>query len=241
MGRGPASDAPVLAAEGLTKRFGGLKAVDGMSLTLEKGEIVGVIGPNGAGKTTLFNLLAGALAPDTGRILIAGEPVTKLPAEARCTMGLVRTFQIPKPFADMTVLENTMVAGQEQAGETMIGALLSPFSVRRQDRALAKKAAEILEFLGLTRVKDDAASTLSGGQRKLLELARAMIADPDILLLDEPAAGVNPALMEFIMSRVEEINGDGVTVLLIEHNMSVVERLCRRVIAMAEGRHLTEG
>lgn len=231
----------VLAADNLCKSFGGLAAVDGVSLRLAAGEIVGVIGPNGAGKTTLFNLLAGALRPDVGAISIADVDVTTEGAQARIGRGLARTFQIPKPFADMTVLENALVAGQRQRGEAMLGALFSFAEVRRQEKQLRQRAKELLKFLNLTRVEDDPARTLSGGQRKLLELSRALMSEPQVLLLDEPAAGVNPALMDFIMDRVEEVNRGGVTVLLIEHNMSVVERLCSRAVVMASGRVLTEG
>jgi len=231
----------VLEAESLVKRFGGHAAVDGLSLRLAPGEVLGVIGPNGAGKTTLFNLLAGAIAPDEGAIRIGGADVSGEPAEKRLARGLARTFQIPKLFADMTVFENTVVAARGQVGETMLGALFAPLAVARQERRLDEKARDLLDFLNLTRVADDPARTLSGGQRKLLELARALMAEPAILLLDEPAAGVNPALMDFIMGRIEAINADGVAVLLIEHNMSVVQRLCGRAVVMAGGRALAEG
>ncbi|MEM9221747.1 MAG: ABC transporter ATP-binding protein [Pseudomonadota bacterium] len=230
-----------MSAHQLTKRFDGLTAVDGVSLDLQDGEMVAVIGPNGAGKTTLFNLFAGALQPDEGTLAIAGAAVTGEGAEARTARGVARTFQIPKPFAEMTVLENVLVAAQGQTGETITGALFRFSGVARQERAIRSRAGELLSFLNLTRLADEPARNLSGGQRKLLELARALMSEPKILLLDEPAAGVNPALMDFIMARIEEINGDGVAVLLIEHNMGVVKRLASRVVVMSSGAILAEG
>ena len=231
----------VLRGAGLVKRFGGMTAVDGMSLDLRAGEMLGVIGPNGAGKTTLFNLLAGTFPPDAGTITLGGAGVAREPAEQRIARGLGRTFQIPKPFARMTVLENVLAAAQHQAGENVLTSLFRPARVATQERALIGKSRDLLDFLSLTRLADEPASSLSGGQRKLLELARVLMAEPRVLLLDEPAAGVNPALMDFIMDRIEAINARGVAVLLIEHNMEVVGRLCERVIVMAEGRALAEG
>ena len=180
---------PVVEARAVTMRFGGLTAVDGMSIALRRGELLGLIGPNGAGKTTLFNMLAGTLTPSGGAIRIADHDIAREGAERRIARGLGRTFQIPRPFAEMTVLENV----------------------------------------------------LTGGQRKLMALARVLMADPDILLLDEPAAGVNPTLLEFIIGRVQALNADGKSILLIEHNMDMVARLCSRVVVMAAGKHLTEG
>ncbi|MEM0907532.1 MAG: ABC transporter ATP-binding protein [Pseudomonadota bacterium] len=236
-----APDATAFEAVDIAKSFGGLKAVDGVTLAVARQEVLGIIGPNGAGKTTLFNLLAGALMPDRGTIKLSGEDVTEAPAETRANKGLARTFQIPRPFAEMTVRDNLLVAGQDQRGETMVGSLFSFLTVARQERALKERADRLAEFLRLTPVLHDLSKSLSGGQRKLLELGRALMAEPQLLLLDEPAAGVNPALMEFIMERVEEINAGGVTVVLIEHNMSVVERLCGRAVVMASGRLLAEG
>jgi branched-chain amino acid transport system ATP-binding protein len=231
----------MLETVGVSKRFGGMTAVDDVSFKVERGGIVGLIGPNGAGKTTMFNLIAGALRPSGGRILLDGRAVERRPAEARIGLGLGRTFQIPRPFADMTVLENLLLSAQAQAGERIMPNWFRSGAVARQERALLAKARELLDFLALSAMINEPARILSGGQRKLLELARVMMAEPEIILLDEPAAGVNPALLETIIARIGEINSRGVTFLIIEHNMDVVARLCRKVVVMAGGRLLCEG
>jgi branched-chain amino acid transport system ATP-binding protein len=233
--------APILEASGLVKSFGGMRAVDGMSLALAPGEMAGLIGPNGAGKTTVFNLLAGSLRSDAGRISLKGHDVTRQSAERRLGGGLGRTFQIPRPFGEMTVLENVLTAVQAQTGERVLANVFLPLRVAREERASIERAREILEFVSLTRLADEPARKLSGGQRKLLELARVLIADPAVILLDEPAAGVNPALLDLICDRIVEINRSGVSILLIEHNMEMVARLCGRVVVMAAGRQLVEG
>ena len=232
---------PPLEAQGLTKVFGGLRAVDGMSIALKKGEKLGLIGPNGAGKTTLFNLLAGSLRPNGGTISIAGTDVTADGPEKRIARGVGRTFQIPRPFAEMSVLENVLTGRQRQAGERLWTALLRPGRVAADERAAIERARELLAFVTLSALEHEPARVLSGGQRKLLELARILMADPDTILLDEPAAGVNPTLLELIIDRVEALNRQGKSILLIEHNMEMVSRLCGRVVVMAAGRFLTEG
>jgi branched-chain amino acid transport system ATP-binding protein len=232
---------PVVSARGLAMQFGGMRAVDGMSLDLMPGEILGLIGPNGAGKTTLFNLIAGSLKPSAGQIFLSGADVTRDPPEARIGKGLGRTFQIPKPFAEMTVIENVLTGAQHQAGEGMLANFLNPRKVAAQEKAAVEKAKGLLEFLTLSRLAHEPARVLSGGQRKLLELARLLMADPKVILLDEPAAGINPALLEFIIARILDLNRRGTTILLIEHNMEMVARVCGRVIVMAEGRQLTAG
>jgi branched-chain amino acid transport system ATP-binding protein len=242
MGRaGGQSTGPVLLARGLCKSYGALQAVSELSLELPPGGLLGVIGPNGAGKTTLFNLLAGSVRPDSGRILLGGRDVTAEPPRVRLRAGLGRSFQIARPFARMTVLENVMTAAQGQSGEQAIMALLRPGRVRAEERARAAQAREILDFVSLSHLEGEPASVLSGGQRKLLELARVLMAEPQVILLDEPAAGVNPALLDLIADRIATINHRGVAVLLIEHNMELVARLCPRVMVMAGGRLLAEG
>jgi len=230
-----------LEARGLMKSFGGLKVVDGMSLTLATGAVLGVIGPNGAGKTTLFNLLAGTIRADAGTITLGGCDLSHARPEARIGAGLGRSFQIPRPFARMTVLENVMTAAQGQSGERIWTNIVAPGRVAAEERAHVARAREILEFVSLTHLADQTAVVLSGGQRKLLELARVMMAEPKVILLDEPAAGVNPALLDLIIDRIAAINAQGIGVLLIEHNMEMIARLCPRVIVMAAGRALAEG
>ena len=232
---------PLIEARDLVKRFGGLRAVDGMTIALGRGEMVGLIGPNGAGKTTLFNLIAGSLKPSAGSIRIRGVEVARRGPERRIALGLGRTFQIPRPFAEMTVLENVLTGGQHQAGERAWMNFLRPGRVAAQEKAAMEKARELLDFVLLSRLEREPARVLSGGQRKLLEFARLLMADPEVVLLDEPAAGVNPTLLELIIDRVLELNRRGKTILLIEHNMDVVARLCGRVVVMAAGRALAEG
>jgi len=236
-----ASLSPAIEARHVTKHFDGLTVVSDMSLKLSRGEILGLIGPNGAGKTTMFNLLAGSLKPSSGEIWIEGRDVSGHAPEQRIAHGVARTFQIPRPFLEMSVLENLLVGAQKQRGERLFANFLNAGMVRREERAALEKAHAILEFVTLSRLAHEPARVLSGGQRKLLELARVLMADPQVILLDEPAAGVNPALLEVIMDRVLALNAEGKSILLIEHNMDMVSRLCSRVIAMALGKLLAEG
>jgi len=231
----------VIDARDLVKRFDGMTAVAGMSLTLHKGEMLGLIGPNGAGKTTLFNLIAGSLKPTSGEIWIAGRDVSQDSPERRIQQGVGRTFQIPKPFLQMSVLENVLAGAQNQDGERLLANFFRPGRVRRQEKAAIDKARALLDFVTLSGLEHQQARVLSGGQRKLLELARILMADPQAILLDEPAAGVNPALLETIIERVQQLNAQGTSILLIEHNMDMVSRLCSRVVAMALGAPLAEG
>ena len=231
----------VIEARDVTRRFQGVAAVDGMSLALVPGEILGLIGPNGAGKTTLFNLLAGSLSPDAGAILIGGRDVSSAGAERRIALGIGRTFQIPRPFPEMSLIDNVLTGAQNQTGERLIANFLRPGRVRAEERQLREKARAILDFVTLSHLAEEPARVLSGGQRKLLELARVLMADPQAILLDEPAAGVNPALLEVIIDKIRALNEAGTSILLIEHNMDMVARLCSRVVAMALGRPLAEG
>ena len=234
-------DGALLSAERLVKRFGGISAVDGMSLEISHGEIVGLIGPNGAGKTTMFDLLAGARTADSGSIRLDGEEIQSLTAYRRVARGLGRTFQIPRPFASMSVTENVMVGAQGQSGEHIWPNWFSVSRVAREEAANHDKASALVDFVGLSHLATAPARVLSGGQRKLLELARALMADPKILLLDEPAAGVNPTLLSTIVDRILDLNARGMTVLVIEHNMDMIARLCHRVTVMASGKILAEG
>jgi branched-chain amino acid transport system ATP-binding protein len=236
-----AGPSAVIDARNLVKRFQGMTAVDGMSLSLGAGEMLGLIGPNGAGKTTLFNLIAGSLTPTSGEIWIGGRDVSQESPERRIARGVGRTFQIPRPFPEMTVLDNVLTGAQSQDGERLLSNFLRPGLVRRQENTAIEKARSLLEFVTLSGLEGQPARILSGGQRKLLELARVLMADPQAILLDEPAAGVNPALLETIMERVTALNAGGKSILLIEHNMDMVSRLCTRVVAMALGKQLAEG
>ncbi|HEY7687846.1 MAG TPA: ABC transporter ATP-binding protein [Dongiaceae bacterium] len=231
----------MLELRSVARRFGGMMAVDGVSLAVAGGEIAGLIGPNGAGKTTLFNLVAGSLAPSDGSILLEGEAIGGEPAHRRLARGLGRTFQIPRPFPEMTLLENLLVAARHQAGERIWPNFLAPRRIAAEEARNLRKARELLAFVTLDRLADQPARILSGGQRKLLELARVMMAEPRLLLLDEPAAGVNAQLLDTIVARIQDINRQGVTLLVIEHNMDVIARLCGRVFVMAAGRLLAEG
>jgi branched-chain amino acid transport system ATP-binding protein len=206
------------------------------------GTITGLIGPNGAGKTTLFNLLTGFLRPDGGRVVFEGRDVTGLEPHRVFRRGMCRTFQIPREFKDLTVLENLLVVPSDQAGERLWGPWLRPGRVRAEEARIAGRARETLALVGLAEAAGQPAWTLSGGQKKLLELARAMMADPRLLLLDEPGAGVNPTQMRELVRYVRWLAAErGVTILLIEHDMDLVMSVCDPVIVMSEGRTLAEG
>ncbi len=234
--------APLLAIDSLVKDFGGLRAVNNCSFTVPKGSITGLIGPNGAGKTTVFSLISGFHAPDSGSITFDGRDITGLPSHRIFTYGLSRTFQIPREHRSMTLLENLMLVPTGQLGENPFNMLFRFGSVRSQEHRIRDKAREILEFVNLTHVENEFAGNLSGGQKKLLELARTLMADPKLILLDEPAAGVNPTLMGKIRERIIELNRDrGITFLLIEHDMPLVMGLCDPVIVMNAGTKLAEG
>ena len=231
----------LLTTRGLTRDFGPFRAVDDVSLTVRRGSITGLIGPNGAGKSTLFNLLTGELRPSAGEVRLDGQEVTGLAPDARYAAGLGRTFQIPRPFARMSVLENLMLAPQDQAGERLGGLFLRPGKVRAQEAAFRRKALEVLDFVTLAPLADHPAGKISGGQMKLLELARVLMGDPRLILLDEPAAGVNPTLTGVLIEKIEELNRQGTTFLIIEHDMDFIMRHCDPVIALAEGRVIFEG
>lgn len=230
-----------LTAREVTKSFGGHRAVDAFSFTLARGAIGGLVGPNGAGKTTLFNCLAGALKPTSGQVQLDGRDITGASPDRVFAAGLARTFQIPRPFPEMSVLDNVMLAPRGQLGERFWANWLRPRAVAAQERAVREAALHWLDFVGLSALANEPARVLSGGQRKLLELARVMVAEPKLVLLDEPGAGVNPALLDQIVDRVAELNRQGVTFLVIEHNMDLVATLCNPVMVMAQGRMLAQG
>jgi branched-chain amino acid transport system ATP-binding protein len=226
----------------VTKSFEGLRAVSACSLQVRRGTITGLIGPNGAGKTTLFNLITGFLKPTAGEIAFAGERIDGLPPHRVFDKGIVRTFQIPRELKLMTVLENLMLVPAEQAGERLWNAWFLPFRVGRQEREIRDKALEVLEFVNLWHLRHEYASNLSSGQKKLLELARTLMGDPRLILLDEPGAGVNPTLMKSLVALIERLRDEsGITFFLIEHDMDLVARLCNPVIVMSSGEKIAEG
>ena len=226
----------------LHKHFGGFHAVDGANLVIRTGSITGLIGPNGAGKTTLFNVIAGRLPPTSGRVTMAGEDITGLPPHALFHKGLLRTFQIAHEFSSMTVRENLMMVPPNQAGESIWSAWFARGRILAEERALARKADEVLEFLTLTHVAEERAGNLSGGQKKLLELGRTMMVDARIVFLDEVGAGVNRTLLNTIADAIVRLNRErGYTFCVIEHDMDFIGRLCDPVIVMAQGKVLAEG
>lgn len=232
---------PILTVTGVSRFFGDFVAVDGVSLKIAAGSITGLIGPNGAGKSTLFNVIAGDLPPSAGQVRFLNADISGLAPEQRFAAGLGRTFQIPRPFKRMSVLENVMLAPLGQSGEGLFAPVFGRARIRTEEAAIRKRALEVLDFVTLLPLADQPAGKISGGQMKLLELARVLMGDPKLILLDEPAAGVNPALTEVLIDKIEELNRAGKTFLIIEHDMDFVMRHCDPVIALAEGRVVFEG
>ena len=224
----------------MLKTFGGIRAVDIDHLEIERGTITAIIGPNGAGKTTLFNLLTGFDRPDRGSWRLDGRSLGGQPPHRIARLGMVRTFQLTKSLSRLTVLENMAVAAQTQRGERLERALLR-WLWQPEEARVEARARELLERFGLAHMAGEQAGTLSGGQRKLLEMARALMADPELVMLDEPTAGVNPALTESLLEHIRELNAQGVTIVFVEHNMDVVMDISDWVVVMAQGRILTEG
>ncbi len=231
----------ILTAQGLCKNFGGLKAVDGAEITVSRGSITGLIGPNGAGKTTLFNLLSNFIAPDQGQIILDGRPIHHLPSHRIALQGCVRTFQVARVLSRLTVLENMLLATPAQTGENFWQLWLKKSKIRQEERQNRERALEILESVGLAAKAYDYAGALSGGQRKLLEMSRALMTHPKLILLDEPAAGVNPTLIGEICEHIVTWNQQGISFLIIEHNMDMIMSLCDYVWVLAEGRNLAAG
>ncbi|GIX45948.1 MAG: ABC transporter ATP-binding protein [Candidatus Tectimicrobiota bacterium] len=236
-----AGDDVILVVEDVVKRFGGVVAVDHCSFSVRRGTITGLIGPNGAGKTTLFNIIAGFYRPDSGRIWFEGRRIDGLPPHRIFARKIARTFQIPRELKRMTVLENLMLVPEHQCGERLFDAWFRPRRVRRQEEAIRRQAEEVLKFVKLDHLRDAYAANLSGGQKKLLELARTMMSEARLILLDEPGAGVNPTLMRDLVGYIQHLREMGRTFLLIEHDMDLVMEICNPVIVMSNGRLLMEG
>jgi ABC-type branched-subunit amino acid transport system ATPase component len=231
----------LLEIHDVERSFYGLRALRGVSFNVRAGTITGLIGPNGAGKTTLFNVVSGLLRADSGQVMFNGRDVTNLPPQALTHAGLVRSFQIARGFPRLTVLENLMLYAPGNPGETLLGAMVGGEAARLAEERAREDARRVAERLRLHEVIDNYASALSGGQKKLLEIGRAIMARPRMILLDEPAAGVNPSLTKIIASHIRDLAADGMTVLIIEHDMALVRELCDPVVVMAEGRTLVEG
>ena len=231
---------PILVIDHVKKSFGGLTAVDVEHLEIPSGAITALIGPNGAGKTTLFNLLTGFDTPDTGAWSFQGSELAGVPSFKVAKMGQVRTFQLTKALSLLTVLENMKLGAKNQTGERLLNSLF-PFLWRKQDAQLEVKAMELLKKFKLDAKKDDFAASLSGGQRKLLEMARALMTDPVLVMLDEPMAGVNPALTQSLLEHVLNLKKEGMTVLFVEHDMHMVRHIADWVVVMAEGKVVAEG
>ena len=232
----------LIEVRGLSKRFGGLIAVNNISLKIARGSITGLIGPNGAGKTTLFNVIAGNLEPSSGRVFFDSEDVTGLASYELFHKGLLRTFQIPHEFGKLTVLENLMMVPDGQAGESLLATWVRPREVREKEAEVLDKARGVLDFLNLDHLANTLAGNLSGGQKKLLELGRTMMVDAKLVLLDEAGAGVNRTLLKEVGDAIERLHQDhDYTFCMIEHDLEFISRLCDPVIVMAEGEVLTQG
>jgi branched-chain amino acid transport system ATP-binding protein len=235
-------DGRILEAEGVVKSFGGVRAVNGATMDVREGSITALIGPNGAGKTTLFNVLTGFYRGDAGSVRFLGRSIIRRPPHAIARLGMVRTFQITKALSRMPVIDNMMLAAPEQPGERLVNVVLRAGRMRRREQEVREQALELLEVFDLAKLADDYAGTLSGGQRKLLELARALMTRPRLLLLDEPMAGINPTLGRRLLDHMRSLRAEqGVTFLFIEHDMEVVMNHSERVIVMAEGRVIADG
>jgi branched-chain amino acid transport system permease protein len=223
----------MLEVNGLSKAFGGINAVDRCSMGVERGSITGLIGPNGSGKTTLFNMITGFYPPDSGSILLNDQPIHGLLPSRICHRGIGRTFQITRLFWKMTVLENMIVPVRHTGWRTLFSR-----GVKKHEE---ERAMELLDMVGLTNFRDEEAGKLSFGQQKLVEFAAILMSDPDLILLDEPAGGVNPVMIEKIMELVDELNGQGKTFLVVEHNMRLVMELCQHIVVLDHGQKIAEG
>jgi neutral amino acid transport system ATP-binding protein len=231
---------PILVADNVVRRFGGLTAVDVDHVEIQRGAITALIGPNGAGKTTFFNLLTGFDTPDTGSWLFNGKDLAGIPAYKVARMGMIRTFQLTKALSRMTVLENMRLGATAQKGEKLVSSMFA-IIWGAQEKAITIKADELLRRFNMFEKRGDFAGSLSGGQRKLLEMARALMTDPEMVMLDEPMAGVNPALTQSLLGHIKDLREQGMTVLFVEHDMDMVRDISDWVIVMAQGRVIAEG
>jgi neutral amino acid transport system ATP-binding protein len=234
-------DQPMLVATHIHRHFEGMRAVDGVSLEVLPGKITGLIGPNGAGKSTFMAVLAGTLPATSGTVVFDGEDITRMPAYARARRGLVRTFQLPSEFAQLTVLENLLVAAQNHRGDSLFGALMGKRYWIDDERRLVIEARALLRRFGMSAKESDYAGTMSGGQKRLIEIMRALMLHPRLLLLDEPMSGVHPKIVEEIQHYLEDLRAEGLTILMVEHELHMVERLCDTVTVMAQGKVIGSG
>ena len=237
----PTTTSAVLEARDLIRTFGGVHAVDGASFEVPLGRITGLIGPNGAGKSTVVGLISGMITPNSGEILFGDRDISGLAPYRVARLGITRTFQLSSEFGKLTVLENLLVAAPGQRGETFMGALLGPRRWEKQERALVAEARALLRRFDMSEKEEEYAGNLSGGQKRLVEIMRGLMAKPKLLLLDEPLAGVNPALGDRILGYLEELRDEGLTMLMVEHDLVAVGRVCDSVAVMAQGRVVAQG
>ena len=237
----PSLNAALLAADDVHRHFEGMHAVDGVSIEVPTGKITGLVGPNGAGKSTFLAVLAGTLPASEGKIVYDGQDITRMPAYARARRGLVRTFQLPSEFARLTVLENLLVAAPHNRGDSLWGALLGKAYWMGDERRLVEQARGLLKRFGMSAKESDYAGTMSGGQKRLIEIMRALMLGPRLLLLDEPMSGVHPSTVEEIQHYLQELRKEGLTILMVEHELHMVERLCDSVVVMAQGKVIGSG
>jgi ABC-type branched-subunit amino acid transport system ATPase component len=241
-GEAPSAGAlPLLVAEDVHRHFEGMHAVDGVSIEVLPGRITGLIGPNGAGKSTFLAVLAGTLPVSEGTILFDGEDITHLPAYRRARRGMVRTFQLPSEFAQLTVLENLLVAAPRNRGDSLVGALLGKRYWRDDENAVVERARALLDRFNMSAKESDYAGSLSGGQKRLVEIMRALMLQPRLLLLDEPMSGVHPSIIGEIANYCEALRDEGLTIVIVEHELHMIERMCDPVIVMAQGRVIGQG
>jgi len=231
----------LLEARGVGKRFGGVQALAEVSFSIRRGEIYGLIGPNGAGKTTLFNVLTGIYAPDAGEFVFDGAPLARLAPHQVAARGIARTFQNIRLFANLSVLENVMIGRHVRTRAGVVGAVLRDRATRAEEASIARRALELLEYVGIRARANDAAGSLPYGDQRRLEIARALATEPQLLALDEPAAGMNPAETRALRALLERIRGDGATLLLIEHDVRLVMNVCDRVLVLDYGERIAEG